>query len=429
MNRRDFLHQLGSFCTAYGIQGILSPNSFAAEPVNKLVNFVIKYTGGGTVSGGIGQWTTGNFLKPLAPYIGDMTFPIGLSCKFNAPMNSHAAPQVSALSGAMTGFVKRETYYPLGNLKNFSSGQGKSMDVLVGEHLQNKYKTKLPYLLLSNNNITRQLACTHRTSSWGKGGEVLPAYQTINTLSAAVANEIFCSEHKKAFYQQQLTALAYIKRNKKIFTSNYLIDKEKMEKVELHLAKISADYNTGLEMFAKQATIPEVCGKFPEKEFNSSLSVSDDTVRHEKMDLMYDSAIAALKYDVTRVITVNLYSSKTHATSHFPTSNGASAYYDASRVLQKSIASFLAKLKSANLYDETMIFCNAGSCMSAQGHNFENLSTYVINGGRPGIRGRVNRPYPIGSLLLEIMQKFGLNYTTYGGTDHVNGVGKFVRYL
>ena len=68
--------------------------------------------------------------------------------------------------------------------------------------------------------------------------------------------------------------------------------------------------------------------------------------------------------------------------------------------------------------------------MSNQVHNYANLSTYVIDGGSNRfndsnrIVGSTNSPKPIGSLLLDILHMFGIEYTEFGGTDHILGVGK-----
>ena len=124
----------------YGIQGILSPQAFGASVAEKkrLVCFVLKYTGGATDKEGLGAWNFDNVLSPLKPYQNDIARQLGLSAEFNSPLNTHAAPQVSALTGAQTGRVRlpgAEAFTPTGNLINYSLGDGKSIDVLIGEKI------------------------------------------------------------------------------------------------------------------------------------------------------------------------------------------------------------------------------------------------------------------------------------------------------
>lgn len=427
MKRREFLRNLRNFCALYGISGILTDYALGATTgaPQRFVSFVIKYTGGATEKDGVGNWVTsaGGVLSPLASCASDLAIPLGLDSQFNAPMNSHASPQVSALSGAMTGFVMHETQYPTGNLKNYSTGDGKSIDVLIGEKLQSTYKTKLPYLFMGNNE-SYQLACTHKTSSWGYGGSLIEGYYSPNGLAREIASHTACQEHSKQTYSNRLKAIEYIRQNNTIFGSRYLVDHGKLENLQQKLAKNVSKYKADIQNIdsngatpcSSLADLPEMTGSY-----------ADRAIFNSKMASMYDLGVTALRNNVTRVLTYNLYVHETHSTSHFlqpDGSNTIAAYHNIGRFLQSSIASFIAKLKAQNLYDNTIIFCNAGSCSSGNVHNYENLSTYVINAGVSGVRGAVNVPLPVGSLHVELLRKFGIPYATYGGTDHIYGVGK-----
>jgi hypothetical protein len=394
--------------------------SFAQSAPSRLINFVIKYTGGTTDYQGLGYWDFNNTLSPLAQYRSDIALPLGLNTLFLAPMNSHASPQVSALSGAMTGFQLFETYYPLGNLKNYSTGGGKSIDVLIGEKLQAQYKTPLPYLLITDNEESH-LACTHRTSSWGANGEVVHSISSIGTLQAEIKNKIVCEKYSAAVYKTRLQALELIKSNHHIFSSNFLIDHEKFDSLTQNLQTRVAQYDSNLKNLESNKSVP--CSSFSTvaEIYRSAYSSS---AFNQKMDKMYDLAITALEQNITRVLTVNLYMERTHGTSHYSTVNPVQDYLDASQFMQSSIAQFMNKLKQKGLYNDSLVFCNAGSCMSTDVHNYENLSTYVINAGVQGIRGSAANKKPVGSLLLDILHKFGITYSEYGGTDHSLGVAK-----
>jgi hypothetical protein len=429
MNRRQFLERLQQLCLAYGLQGILSEKAFAqsAGP-QRLVNFVIKYTGGCTDENGVGAWNYSNVLAPLAPYQNQIVIPLGLNSEFFAPMNSHASPQVCALSGSMTGFVMRETQYPTGNLMNYSTGEGKSIDVLIGESLKAKYNTKIPYLLISNNN-SNHLACTHKTSSWGKNGEVLNAITTIEGLTAEITNHRgSCEPFPRDVYVKRLKAMEYIKNNNKAYSDNYIINKEKFSAMENHLSSNIKKYKADMARIDARGGLQVSCDPIP------IVSVSENTETNQtsfnlKMNRMYELGIMALQQNITRVLTFNLYMDTTHATSHFLSENPISDYYNASRFMQTSVASFLAKLKAAGLYDDTLIFGNAGSCTLNNVHNYENLSTYVINGGSSGVVGSAAARKPIGSLHLDILSKFGIQFSQYGGTDHKLGVATKGNYF
>lgn len=435
MNRREFLNGLRQFCLLYGIQNVLSEDVFAAAAApQRMVNFIIKYTGGGTNLTGVGDWTTaaGKSLSPLAAYASDLVVPLGLHTEFSAPMNSHAAPQVSSLSGSMTGFVMRETQYPLGNLEHWSSGGGRSIDVMVGEKLKAQYKTKLPYLLIGNLESPAALACTHKTSSWGAGGVVLPAFNNANGLAEEIRSNMDCLQDGEAGklatlqqgYNNRLAALDLIRKNANVFKSKYLIDQKRFEEMRDDTAQIAARFT---DLLSKAAVgLPPLCPTrvvYPDH-FGSASSRS---TFQAKMDHMYNLAIRALQLNITRVVTFNLCLDEAHVLSHY--GNNIAQYHEICRYYQTSVAAFMAKLKAANLYTGTLVYCNAGSCSATVVHNYENLSTYVINAGVSGVRGSAAAKKPIGSLLAEIGNKFGLGLTTYGGTDHLLGVGRPSGFL
>lgn len=429
MNRRDFLANLRNLCLAYGIHGIFNDYAFASggQP-QRLINFVVKYTGGTTVRDGIGQWTYSNTLQPLSSFQTDLLIPLGLNAQFTAPMNSHASPQVSALSGSMTGFVLRETYYPEGNLKNYSTGNGKSIDVLIGEKLQKDYNTKIPYLSLTNNN-TGQLAPTHKSSSWGNGGTVIQSIDNIRDLASTLKTHINCQPLAVTDYKRRLAALEYVKANNQIFSSKYLINKDNFEKIKEQTIKNIDRTSIGLSNTTPRKDI--VCNQL---ETYQNLKITDSfrggSSFTKKMDYMYDLAIIALQENITRSITFNLYTTTTHATSHFIGDAAMEQnYYAASKEHQTSIASFLRKLQAAGLYDGSLIFCNAGSCMSNNVHNYENIAAYIINGGASGVRGSARSRKPMGSVLLDILHKFGVTYSNYGGRDHIYGLATKGNYI
>ena len=148
MNRRELLKAFRDFCILNGISGILAPEAFGQSVATKkrFVSFVIKYTGGTTLSNSLGEWNFSNTLSPLAAYKNDLCIPLGLNCEFTNRLNSHGAPQVSALTGSSTGTkvgAPDGTLVPSGNIQNFTTGNGKSIDVLIGEKLQSLYKTQI----------------------------------------------------------------------------------------------------------------------------------------------------------------------------------------------------------------------------------------------------------------------------------------------
>lgn len=429
MNRRQFLINFEKLCLAYGLQGVLSPSTFAiSSKPSRLINFVIKYTGGTTDEHGIGQWTTNSVLSPLAPYASDMVFPLGLSAKFDNPMNVHAAPQVSALTGSLSGYeAHTDAVYPLGNLQNFSSGEGKSIDVLIGEKLQAEFATAMPYLLISNHPGGAGSNSTDSTSSWGNGGELIHSLATTEGLRAEIAHRASCEKFLKTTYASRLKALNYIQKNHKLFSSHYLIDKNRVAEHEENFNKNVSQYEKHMGNINRRGQV--ACDSFSiQNEIEENLGGTYRTIFSRKMEKMYDLGIIALKENVTRVLTFNLWLSEAHEVSHHSTT-GIDPYYDVSRFYQSSIASFIKKLVDNNMYSDTLIFCNAGSCIKADVHNVENLSTYIVNGGATGIRGSVNDPKPIGSLLLDILHKFDIKYSEYGARDHFLGVSRKGNFI
>ena len=429
LSRRDFLKALETFCVSYGMQSLLSPYTFGAtaSTPKRLVNFVIKYTGGCTDKDGVGKWTTSDVLSPLNPYANELAVILGTTAEFNAPMNSHAAPQVCALSGAMTNFIMRETEYPTGNLVNFTSGEGKSMDVLIGEKLQSIYKTKIPYLLIGSSDAgnTNIEHCTITTSSWGKNGELLHSIKTIEGLRSLIEANWDCQRFDKSVYQTRLQALEHLKKNNKVFNSSYLVDKVKFQEIEGKLQDAFDRYKANIKAIDEKGRLE--CKTFPKSPEFSDCQTSRDLF-NKKMDKIYDLCVDAFTGKITNVITINLWLLEAHERSHHSTT-GLDGYLDISKFYQTSIASFINRLKVNNLYNDTMIFCNAGSGMHNDVHNFENLSTYVINSGVSGVRGSAADKKPIGSLLLDIMKKFDVNFSEYGGSNHLLGSGKPGKYI
>ncbi len=421
MTRRQFLDQFQKMCVAYGISSILSEHAFAQSATpTRMVNFVIKYTGGTTTTDDVGGWTTSETLSPLASYATRLVVPLGLNSQFHAPMNSHAAPQVSALSGSMTGFVMYETEYPTGNLKNFTEGGGKSIDVLIGEKLKSQHQSAIPYLLMTNNTLD-YLECTHRTSSWGANGQVLSSISTISDLTAEInSRRSTCERFSKDIYTRRLKAMEYVKSLNKIYSDSYVINQERFEDLQAKLQSNATKYNKDITNIDNRGGVQVSCEDIAVVSVVENTH-SDQANFNTKMDRMYDLGIMAFQQNITRVLTYNLYMQDTHDTSHYISDNSIARYYAASRFMQASVARFLAKLSSSGLFDETLIFCNAGSCASNEVHNYENLSTYIINGGKSGTAGSPSAKLPVGAVHLDILNKFGIAYSTYGGSDHIYG--------
>ncbi|OQW51519.1 MAG: hypothetical protein A4S09_09825 [Proteobacteria bacterium SG_bin7] len=429
MNRREVLIAFRNFCILNGLSGVLIPQSFGQSAPNKtrFVNFVIKYTGGATYNNGLGHWNFDSVLAPLAPYRNEMCIPLGLNCEFKIPMNSHAAPQISALSGSLSGYEYKEgTAYPIGNLANYSTGGGKSIDVLIGEKLKSIYNCQLPTIQISSyvDPTLALQASTWAQSSYGTGGALAPTYSVVNELSAELKNRIQCtaptnSQTLKATVERKLAALEAVKRNSQIFNSKYFIDKDKFENIE---AKTKEAMNNLSGSLNSASGVPSICSQFPTLPRLPKEYVDENSI-NRKMNAMFDLGVAALQSNVTRVLTINLQGS-THNVSHYIQDPPVDQYLHRSRFLQQQVANFIAKLKAAGMYDETLIFCNAGSCMTNECHNYENMSTYVINGGKVGPIGSPSAIKPIGSLLADILGKFDVRVAEYGGRNHRYGVGK-----
>ena len=433
MNRREILKAFRDFCILYGIQGVLVPEAFgqAVTTKKRFVSFVVKYTGGATVYEGPGPWNFNDVLKPLAPYQGQIAIPMGLNCQFNVPMNSHASPQISALTGASTGAVQKpDAYYPDDILQNNANPGGKSIDVLIGEKLQSTYNTQIPFLNITNYSNVEMQASTFSASSWSNS-KLLPAFDNVNNLSQELKNRINCTATTdaglKAAYERKLAALDYVKKNSLVFDSKFIINKDQFENLEAKLQKGKDLVNNALAN--PVLTKPAICGNFPSLPTLPSEYYGDYNSVTAKMGAMYDLAIAAMANNVTRAVTINLYAAYAHEYSHYLQSPPIDNYLKVATNVQQLIALFLGKLKTAGLYDETLVFCNAGSCMSNEVHNYENLSTWVLNGDKAGVLGTVTNKKPIGSLLIDMASKFGLNYTEFGGRDHIYGVAKRGFYI
>ena len=441
MNRRELLLTFRDFCILNGISNILSPSAFgqvAAVPKKRFVSFVIKYTSAGNLNNGPGEWNFDSVLKPLAPYSSDICRPMGLSCKFATPADSHSAANISPLTGTMTGNAlvagldseKKNTNST--TIYNYTTGNGKSIDVLIGEKLQSLYSTQIPMLQISNINVVPQSsrATAHKNSSWGNNGILLPTFSTVNDLSQELQNRISCNSGTVnpvvvAGIKRKIAALDIVKNNSNIYNSNYLIDKENFDLLEAKLQMAKNNYNNALNV--NSGTPPAICGNFPTQAPLAGEYTSKASIR-TKMNVMFDLAIAAFQANVTRSLTVNL-SISSHPYSHFVAADGVlnttmrNTFVDVSKFHHELIASFIVKLKVAGLYTDTMIYCNAGSSMFNNCHNYDNMSTYIVNGGKSGIVGSPTTKKPIGSLLLDILHKFGINYDLYGANNNIAGPG------
>lgn len=427
MKRRTLLKSLQAFCVAHGIEQVLSSSVRADAGPTRMVNFITKYTGGTTMADGVGQWHTQSSLAPLAPFAADLTVPLGLRCDFHAPMNSHAAPQVCALSGAMTGFVLRETHYPKGNLQNVSTGEGRSIDVLIGEKLQAAHKSALPLLSIGNDN-KRAADPTMGSSSWTNNGALIPAHTNLKDLAEELRSHRPCDQLTDAAGRRRLRALQQIRATSEIFESRYLIDRAKFEKVvEVNQKAIESTENQTL---SNEATDAQACDAFWSRYIEETAvndgSESDTTRFMQKMELMFDLAFRALELNITRVVTFNFHEYATHGTSHYQGVSGAwERYVDLDLRHQVLAARFMERMRAAGMYEDTLFYGNAGTCATNNVHNYENLATYVVNGGfAAGNLGSVSRPLPVGSLLVDLLNQFGFGYSEYGGRDHKLGVGK-----
>jgi len=409
MNRRKFINNLKQFCYLYGVSGVLS-NSVLAQSQSKkrLVSFIIRYVGGTTTNSGngVGYWDFNNTLAPLKSFENDTARIMGMSGRYKGGGNAHIGTLGSSLAGAGSTF----------KLLKFSTGNGKSIDTLIGEKLQREEDLALPLLSMSNMDNTNayQSRC-----SWGEGGILLPSLSSVEALKSEVKNQIACIESDQAKVAKQLKALSFIKNNNKLFESRYLIDKAKFQKLEDYTEELSQKLNPVGSDLKKCDELDSIFS------VNSRYTNANIDEISKKLDEMYDIAIVALKHKVTNVLTFNLYHPKQHGFSHYGGNDDyKKAYLQITQDFQSSIAVFMNKMKEQGLYDDTLFYCNAGMCMDTNLHNFNNISSYVVNSGKSGLVGDVKNPIPPANLLVDMLHKYGLNYTSYGGTNHEFGVGK-----
>lgn len=427
MKRRTLLHGLQAFCVAHGIESVLGNSVRAAAGPTRFISFITKYTGGTTLKDGVGEWHTGSSLAPLAAYEADLSVPLGLRCDFAAPMNSHAAPQVCALSGAMTGFVLRETHYPQGNLQNYTTGGGRSIDTMIGEKLKEVHGTALPLLSIGNNE-GRAADPTMGSTSWSEGGKLVPSFARVSELARELRSHKACTQLSDAVGRRRLRALDRIRAATDVFESRYLIDKSRFDKI--YEVNQQAVASTEAQTLSQEADDAVACEAFWERYENEtsadSGTVSDGDRFIKKMELMFDLAFRALETNITRVVTFNFHEAALHSASHYQGVAGAWERYVAlDRRHQELAASFIRRLESAGMYEDTLIYGNAGTCATNNVHNYENLSTYVINSNYPtGVVGAANESRPIGSLLADILGNFSIPVSEYGGSDHKVGIGK-----
>ncbi len=438
MNRRNFLKNIQNFAYAYGVSGILSHNSFAQASEKKyLINFVIKYTGGTTDENGVGFWRTDNgSLSSLSPYSSDLLIPLGFDIKFNHSMNAHHVNASAALTGATTeviledrviegefdenGKPKMRTVQLMGaELKNMGSqGAGKSFDLIVGEHLKKIHKCALPYISIGNQ--FQPGSTVRATSSWDNFKHLYSINKT-SDLATTIKNRINCAAGETTNYHRQLAALELIKQNQNVFQSKYIIDKGKFNQLEQMTLK-NINHFKSLESTSGASSINawanhQICKGYPTNEYADSSF--DKSIFMSKMNEMYDLGIIALQSNVTRVLTFNLNLSEMHDASHHEDkADKIKAYVDLSKKYHESIASFIKKLKASDLYDESMIYCNSGSGLHSYSHSYTNQSIYILNSGKSGVVNNAGNRIGLSALLRAMLKKYGINYSSYGGTNY-----------
>jgi len=239
-----------------------------------------------------------------------------------------------------------------------------------------------------------------------------------------IKNKILCEEDVTSKIDRKLKAISHIERNRSIFESKYLIDRDNLEKIKLNTMKIKSQLAASKVKLNCVDSIPDLSKIKVNGTSRARLNFT------KKLHHYFDLSVLAYKYNITRSITFNLHNFDVHHNSHYAGKpDNLAKYLGWTEYFNSLIADFSNKLKAEGLFDDTLIYTNAGSSMSSNVHNYNNQSIYVINGKQAGVFGSPGKPTPPGSLLLDILRKYNINYTEFGGSNHRLGVGKPLGYI
>ncbi len=471
-SRREFLANMSYSLGLISAGHIFSQKIFA-QSVNPIQRVIHVYYPHGILSKG--DLMRGNFvinnqspLKSLVPIAGDCRFIRNVSKKYKAlrQKGSHSVCQSSALTGCAT----KKTHgagSDLGN--NTGAFGGKSVDIVAGEFLQKKYKTKEPYLVLGisdqhGDGNSGSSPYLWETVSWtGNKKPLLPTLRPSKVFADLQKHKqslVSCGvsgvnpdeiKNKIKLLDKDIGKYNLIRENLKNYYSTNLMPKVEMEKLEQQIVRDIAsknqqkvDFQATLDGTATQNNNQDACVdlKNPGNQFDRvpGLSTfingdrSQDRGFNAKAAAHMDLMMYALQSNYTRSITLNLGGriyKDAHGAGHLSRDVGSRDHcfnlsFAYGVMIANVVKTLVDKLKAANLYDSTLIvFTGEFGNQKTDAHYNLHSPWMVINSGKNGEYN--NGDVHIGDINVSTMNRIGdTSVKNFGSSDSaLNREGRF----
>ncbi len=455
LKRREFLALAAQSMGMYALSNIYRGLPAHAQSVatKKRVVFVYFYHGaiirppvynGGAVTHDKGNWTfdkplfggRNGALAALNQVRGDSRIIRGISQKFDLNKdNDHVQSQSSVFSGCAMDPTKNDDRSAItGNYK------GKTIDVLMGQHLQRVHGSRAPYLIVGSeadqpsNDKTPQWI----TSSYEDFRNYIRPFTNLNQLKETLLNDVSCFASSQGTVQQQASVLSaqrsvqsIIKRNIERFSKERLISakiKTKMiEQIDENKSNLDKKI-ANLTSEQSSSTIENCTAELPSDSELTSYGnfrkhdIPLFTNRNRAINKMVSFALAN---NYTNVATIyhNNFSTRYHDAAH---ESGFNKNQDSYRQKLREnidlsiglVNDLINQLKAQNIYQDTMIVLATEFSSQGDNHNLNNMPWLVINSGSSGDYDPRQRIH-IGDLHTSLARKVGLTLNGFGGTEHV----------
>ncbi len=335
------------------------------------------------------------------------------------------------------------------NFKNLinSPYAGKSVDVVAGDYLKNKYATKNPYLTLAHATQTSggadspNHAFWWKTSTFAKSGSPIIPSTSPRSVYNIMKQDISCGvvsnspeDNTKEIQSllNEVEKIKLIRDNFSKFNSKYLLPPEEVEKM---IAQVSS------KIESNEAKINQLKNNTPIESSDSycrdfSLQTSGYKqgqyngydVFDKRSNAFFDLMVLAFKSNYTRSISYycnNWANGKDHRQGGHKKYNNAIIREYLSG-LTRTLNNLVLRLKKANIYDEAMIVfaCelplqNNGSNDSAT-HRTDNMPWLIVNSGKTGEYNDSTTLHP-GVIHCNILNRLGMSMSIFSSADHELG--------
>ncbi len=444
-DRRLFLAQLSSGLGLYTASNLFNYKAFAqTNTVKKNIIFIYFLHGANIPKNdvrGTFHFNSGSTISAANNMKNDAFFIRNVNHIFKNGSRDHdGGAHANNQSAGLTGFTSKNIRTAELHGLNGSKYNGRSLDLVLGDHLKSKYNSITNHLNLGyhnkhGDNTTDNHPYMWETSTFLQSGKPTKPIIEVGNAFNKVKGELNCDQKIESNDKQgqiaqinkEINQLQLIESNLNSYKSQYLLPNEEFDKLKAQVAQQIENKNkfiNDLNSDRSLASAPAEC-----RQFSVASNFNDKNWRgydnfNKKSLAYFDLMTYALKYNYTKSITyyTNIWDNKQHGEgAHKKFNNSEIRKYQDE--LFKTLDQLIVKLKGAGIYDETMIAITGEFGMQNIGngnkpaHRNDKIPWLIVNSGKTGEFYDRTSVHP-GDIHCAIANRMGLSLNEFGSNTH-----------